>query len=83
MKPQRIIWLDHTDINTDNGQWNTPESILALDGPQSVETVGYVIRETKEWLAIASSRVGDNWGHTTVIIKSCIVERNDLSKRRG
>jgi hypothetical protein len=83
LQPTRIIWQDHTDVETDNGQWNTPESILELTGPAVVETVGYIVREEKEWIAVASSSVGDNWGHITIIIKSCVVSRSPLAVKRG
>lgn len=80
MTPEFIVWLDHQEPHNDNVWW-APDDYLAIDGPATVFTVGYVMRETDDWLAITDQITEDRYtAQPLVLIKSCIVSRTKLKQ---
>ena len=75
-KPIEITWLDH--CGWADTRWHNIEDSAALK-PVTVKTVGYVIKETKKYIVVAS--VISEAEHTNgemCIIKGCITKRKKL-----
>lgn len=80
MTPEYIIWQDHHEPQSNNVWWS-PEDVETITGPAIIHTVGYVVREQDDWLAIVREVTEDGWtSNPLVLIKSCIVFRKPLSK---
>lgn len=68
-----IDWLDHSSFN--RAKWRTFDEASDL-GPIGVHTVGWVIKETKEYLIVASTLTDDETlMNEFCILKSCIKKR--------
>ena len=75
---ERITWLDH--VESEGPAWFTDEDYATLTGPAVIVTVGWVMAEHDDWLAVANCLCpADGWGsRPTVIVKSCITARITL-----
>lgn len=81
MTPEYLVWLDHCEPSNPNVWWS-PTELAELDGPTRVETVGFVVREEEDWLAVAGQLTDDGMtSQPLVIIKSCIVVRKPFKTR--
>jgi len=83
MKLVKIVWLDHCSYST--AQWRELDRISTLE-PVKVNSLGYVVKETKDMIIIASHVYHDDDDHggqgEMCIIKKCIVSRVELTERR-
>jgi len=80
MTPEFIIWLDHQEPHSENVWWS-PDDHALITGPARVYTVGYVIRETDDWLAVAGQITEDGCtSQPLVLVKSCIIKRSKLKR---
>lgn len=69
-----VEWKDHA---VNKGSWASIDEIKVL--PVIVCSVGYLVDEDKEAIAIAQSvSNGGNVSDTLTILKSCIVEKKEL-----
>jgi hypothetical protein len=81
MTPEYIVWLDHQEPYSGNVWWSPEDHDTNITGPAHVHAVGYIIKETDDWLAIVGQITEDGWtSQPLVIIKSCIVIRNKLKQ---
>lgn len=74
-KPEHIVWLDHCSFTT-NDWHSTPEELIPLE----VITIGWVVKETKKYVIVASTFTEHNQTLGEMcIIKGCIISRKKLS----
>lgn len=72
----RIDWLDHSGFT--RGSWHDTEDTMELD-PIFVTSIGYLLKETKEYIILASSITNaDHTAGESCILKSCIKKRKFL-----
>jgi len=74
MKVTQIVWNDHFTLNG----WVSKDILDSLQKGETVCSVGYLVKETRKIVVLAQSLTEDSLGDVTVIIKSCIVTRDDL-----
>lgn len=80
MTPEFIVWLDHQEPQI-NGVWWSPQDVADIDGPTTVYTVGYVVRETDDWLVIVDQITDDGYtSQPLVLLTVCIIQRLKLPK---
>lgn len=78
MTPEFIVWLDHQEPYNDNVWWS-PDDHKEIDGPVRVYTVGYILKETDDWLAVVGQITEDRYtSQPLVLVKSCIISRTKL-----
>jgi hypothetical protein len=75
-----ITWLDHSG-DRGHGAWRTLDE-AAGGHVYEVETVGWLIGETKDAKNIASTMSADLCSGTSTILKSCITKIVYLSPKR-
>jgi hypothetical protein len=81
MTPEYIVWLDHHEPQNENVWWSPEDLKTSITGPARVHTVGYIIKETDDWLAVAGQVTEDKYtSQPLVIIKSCIVLRKKIKQ---
>lgn len=71
-----ILWEDHTA----DSSWVTMQDILD-DGPAIIESVGWLVHETRKQITLVSARVknhDEDFGGTQLILKKNIVERFEI-----
>lgn len=72
-KMVKIKWLD-SNIYNEQGSINDDLKIA------TIESVGYLLKENEDSIAIARDLIGDDSRGTLVIPKVCILERYDIIK---
>lgn len=81
MTPEHIVWLDHQEPYSENVWWSPEDHNTNITGPARIHTVGYIIKETDDWLAVVGQITEDGWtSQPLVIVKSCILIRNKLKQ---
>jgi hypothetical protein len=81
MKLVYIEWWDHTSLKDYN--WTTEVEMLKLSA-STIRTIGFVIKETKDFLWICSTLSIEDAGyynegkHVHCIVKSCIKKRKNV-----
>lgn len=74
---EKIEWLDHVTYS-DNSVWHSIEDVEAL-APTTIYTVGWVIKETRKYLCVASTLSEDGGAKGEFnIIKGAVVKRTVL-----
>ena len=78
MEATYIEWEDHCQVLPDGGgAWLGPE--VLSNKPSVIKSIGFVIKEDKDYVTIASCRdEEDAFKGVSVIIKSCIVKRKRI-----
>jgi hypothetical protein len=80
MKAVYIEWEDHCQVLPDGGgAWI--EADLLSNKPAVIKSVGFVLKEDEHYLTIGSCQDADEdaFKGVSVIIKSCIVIRKDIT----
>lgn len=73
MKPVIVTWLDTT---VEHGWVDSPDKLE----PSHCSTMGYVVKETKEFITVAQTKCEDNEGcNLTCIPAGMILEILDLT----
>ncbi len=73
-----LTWNDSTGWKG----WCKPED--CADGPSSIESIGFVVHETKEYITISTSYgTTGNFADPICIPKACITMRSDLKFNSG
>ncbi len=81
MTPEYIVWLDHQEPYGDNVWWSPDDHTNNITGPARVHTVGYIIKETDDWLAVVGQVTEDGWtSQPLVLVKSCILTRTKIKQ---
>lgn len=79
MIAEQIVWLDHCEPDNAGNVWWTADDIEDVAGPAIVTSVGWVTRETPDWLVIVSQITDDGcMSQPLVIVKACILRRATL-----
>ena len=72
-----VEWLDHYSQDA----WMTIEDLNDTDSVDyTVTTVGVLVKETKDWLYIASTVNKEYICQTMCILKRCVTKRKVLKK---
>ena len=80
MTPEYIVWLDHQEPYGDNVWWS-PDQHAEITGPARVYTVGYIVKETDDWIAVVGQITEDGWtSQPLVLVKSCILTRTKIKQ---
>lgn len=73
----QITWWDHT--GSDHRAWGTPAEMKIVSIPTKVESVGWVINETKTIVVIVAARNAlGQAASDQCILKNCIIKRRFL-----
>jgi len=73
------MWADHVEPANTGNVWWSPDDLEQVVGPITVTSVGWVVKETDDWLLIVSQMSADGWtNQPLVIIKSCVLNRTHL-----
>lgn len=75
MKAFKIKWVDSASATA---PWENTDDI---DFPKTEQiSIGFLIKENKDWLIIASSYDGeyDNYASITKILKKCIIKKIEI-----
>lgn len=79
---EAIVWLDHCEPSNENVWWQA-EDVAKIEGPSTVDCVGYVVREEADWLAIVNHITDDGCcSQPTVILKNCIISRRKMRAKK-
>jgi hypothetical protein len=80
-----IIWVDPYVLDR---PWNTPEELDEKLSHMNCHTVGYVAKETDDFVVLAqgfslkeNGEDVEEWGHCWVLPKICIISRHDMDTR--
>ncbi len=82
LNAELIIWVDPYVLDR---PWNTPEELDDKLSHMNCHTVGYVAKETDQFVVLAqgyslkeNGEDVEEWGHCWVLPKICIVSRHYL-----
>ena len=82
MTVEQIVWADHVEPVNNGTVWWSPDDLEQVSGPMTVTSVGWVVKETDDWLLIVSQMSSDGWtNQPLVIIKSCVLARTALQSK--
>jgi len=77
----KILKIDWIDSASEHG-WLSTQEIKELEGVAKCQTVGYLVKETKELISIAQNRSTDNthypFGEIITIPKVAVIKRREL-----
>lgn len=80
---EQIVWADHVEPVNSGNVWWSPDDLEQVSGPMTVTSIGWVVKETDDWLLIVSQMSADGWtNQPLVIIKSCVIARTVLQKKQ-
>lgn len=78
MKKVQLTWKDPSSIQDDQRQWLSFDEVSQKGREQyedEVETLGFLVDETKDYVVICSTHDGENFCDCSVIMTSLIVNK--------
>ena len=82
MKKVYVAWTD-SGLSLLGNVWQTEEEIdNIVENIQTTETVGFLLKETDDWIVLVQTVNEDQYRGGYVIYKKNIVFMDDLDKRR-
>lgn len=80
MSPHKVTWVD---IHASRETWQTEQEVAELR-PLTMTTIGYIVRECREWMTLCSTISSDGalMGDVNCIPRGCIQSIEPLSDPR-
>jgi hypothetical protein len=80
LQVEMIYWKDHCSTGAGNGEWAKLETILDMS-PIDVVTVGAVLKETDDYIIVASTLYDPDGEHSQCGYGELCLVKSDIKKR--